>query len=122
MRVLSNFKICRILALGWMFLIFWLSSIPKLPGPFLFYGQDKLAHAFVFGILAFLFARSFRPQKGDVPFMRVLLITLMVTVYGCFDEMHQLFVPGRDMSVGDITADAAGGFIVAFILWKRQFL
>jgi VanZ family protein len=100
-------------------MIFYLSSRSDLPAPSLFMGLDKLAHALVFGILGFLFGRSFKLRKGDAPFSRVLLITLMVAVFGGLDEAHQLFVPGRMASIGDIAADIGGGFLFALIFWRR---
>ena len=33
----------------------------------------------------------------------------VTTLYAASDELHQLFVPGRDSSVFDWTADAIGG-------------
>lgn len=102
-----------------MVMIFWLSSRPDLPVQPLFWGQDKIAHAVVFGILGLLFAFSFRPRQGNSPPIRILLITLMVAVYGGFDEAHQLFVPGREASISDLAADTVGGFLAGILFWKR---
>lgn len=102
-----------------MVVIFWLSSQSDLPTPSLFTGMDKLGHAVVFGVLGFLFSRSFKLQKGNIPFSRVLLITLMVAICGGLDEAHQLFVSGRIASIGDIGADTVGGFLSALMCWRR---
>ena len=69
--------------------------------------------------MGFLFSRSFRPRDEDPSFTRVLLVTLMVAVYGGFDEVHQLFVPGREAGLGDLAADMAGGFLAGLFFWKR---
>lgn len=119
MRPLFDYKTCRVLSLVWMAIIFLLSSIPRLSAPSLFSGQDKLIHFVIFGILGFLFAHSFKPGGGKVPFFRALLITLMVAMYGGFDEIHQYFIPGRVASMGDVAADTAGGFLAAIIFWKN---
>jgi VanZ family protein len=101
-------------------MIFYLSSRSDLPAPSLFMGLDKLAHALVFGILGFLISRSFKLRGENVPFSRVLLITLMVAIYGGFDEAHQLFVSGRVASIGDFIADTGGGLVSALVCWKKQ--
>jgi len=44
---------------------------------------------------------------------------------GIFDEVHQLFVPGREGSVGDVALDMAGIVIVlllCFVLFKARVL
>ena len=79
----------------------------------------KPAHVLVFGVLGFFFSRSFRPQDENLSFTRVLLVTLMVAVYGGFDEAHQMFVPGREASLGDLAADTVGGFLAGIFFWKR---
>ena len=119
MTLINDHRIYKVLALGWMAIIFGLSSLPDLPGPSLFSAQDKLAHVLVFGVLGFLFTRSFRPREENLPFTRALLVTLMVAVYGGFAEAHQLFVPGRETSLGDLAADIVGGFLAGIFFWKR---
>jgi VanZ family protein len=109
-------RVWRIISLGWMGLIFYLSSKSNLPAPDLFRGEDKLAHFVVFGILGFLLACSLGPRYPGRPLTGTLLIILMVIGYGLFDEAHQYFVPNRDSSLMDVAADAAGGFAAA-IAW-----
>ncbi|MCH3965399.1 MAG: VanZ family protein [Clostridium sp.] len=42
---------------------------------------------------------------------RALLISLiLVFVYACMDEVHQLFIPGRSSRIRDIIIDTTGGF------------
>jgi VanZ family protein len=43
----------------------------------------------------------------------------MVAVYGGFDESHQMFVQGREASLGDLAADTVGGFLAGLFFWKR---
>jgi VanZ family protein len=121
MRLIKDHRLYRLLSIGWMVLIFWFSSRSKIDIPSLFCGQDKLGHFLVFGILAFFYASSFRQQEENSSFTRVLLITVMVAVYGLFDEAHQLFVPGRDASIADLVADTAGGFFAAVIFYHKSF-
>lgn len=76
---------------------------------------DKLVHFFeylpvglmVTGLIHALWPRmSF--QKG------VPLAICIVAILGGLDEFHQSFIPGREVSVGDATADTLGATIGAF--------
>lgn len=40
---------------------------------------------------------------------------LIVVAYACMDEIHQLFISGRNGSIVDVLIDATGGFIAIFI-------
>lgn len=111
----------RIITLGWMVLIFFLSSQPSLPTPALFAGVDLLAHAVFYAVLGVFLARSLIPQRV-MTWKRITFVTVIVTAYGISDEYHQLFVPGRDASGWDILADGLGGFLAAWMLfwWDRR--
>ncbi len=110
-----DYRVWRVLALGWMALIFFLSSQSDLPVPPLFPLQDKIEHGVAFGILGFFFTDRLNPI-GPRPFsQRVLVITAMVAAYGAFDELHQSFVPARDASLADLAADTIGGLVSAII-------
>jgi VanZ family protein len=120
MWLTKDYRTYRIMALGWMVMIFFLSSRSDLPAPSFFWGQDKVTHMLVFGVLGFLFARSQWPKRVTSPFGRVVVITMMVALYGAFDEIHQLFVPGREASPGDLVADVVGGLVAAVLFRKRR--
>lgn len=98
------------LALAWMLVIYFASSLSS-PGPLPpVSGIDKLTHAIVFGILAYFYARSFCGHGRLTPLQAFFAIGLAVT-YGILDELHQAYVPGRDASALDAIADALGAFI-----------
>lgn len=84
--------------------------------------QDKFLHFIVFGILAFLMARSFKKSKYKLfnRYYHVLAI-VFTGFYGIVDEYHQFFVPGRFSSVGDWLADLLGAliFTIFFYYWER---
>lgn len=109
----------RIFTIGWMTLIFTLSSQPSFPAVSLFSGADLLAHAVIYGILGWLLARSLVPAQVTT-WGRVLLITMLVVAYGITDEYHQAFVPNRDASFWDVLADGLGGFLAAVWLFWRE--
>ena|SRR3989344_3994432 len=105
----SRLYLFRALTVGWMMLIFFLSSQPSLPVVSLFSGMELLAHAACYAVLGLFLAQSLVPPHVTT-WKRVLLLTILVTVYGVTDEYHQSFVPGRDASAWDILADGLGGF------------
>lgn len=115
----SRLHVFRALTVGWMTLIFFLSSQTSLPTPAFFSGADRLAHAAFYAILGVLLARSLAPPRV-MTWKRVLLLTVLATAYGVTDEYHQLFVPGRDASAWDILADGLGGFLAASALFWRD--
>jgi len=41
----------------------------------------------------------------------------ITTAYGCSDEWHQSFVPGRDADLRDVWADAVGAVAGAAACW-----
>ena len=70
---------------------------------------DKVAHFFVYGLLATLVARNL-PVRG-----RVWLAILIVSVFGASDEWHQSFTPGRSATVADWVADTLGAGLAAAV-------
>lgn len=117
---MTNYNGFRILTIGWMMLIYFLSSQSSLKTPTLFSGAD-LVHTVFYGILGVFLARSLVPQRV-MAWKRVMLLTILVAGYGITDEYHQLLVPGRNASGGDILADGLGGFLAASMLfwWDRR--
>ena len=109
----------RLLAAGWMLLIFFLSSQSSLPAVSFFPGADLLLHAVFYAILCVFLARSFTDPRIR-NWNRVILLTVLVTAYGITDEFHQSFVPGRDASIWDVLADNVGGFLAAAMLFWRD--
>jgi VanZ family protein len=97
-------------AILWAIAIFIESSLSNLKTPSLGIDfSDKLAHAFVFGILGWLTTRAFEYSRSDTLRARAILISIIVgSVYGMLDELHQYFVPGRQCDVLDWLADIIG--------------
>ena len=100
----------------WMGLIFYLSAQPDLPGP----ESDRLgellssgAHAFVFGVLAILWARVLGGGRWALG-----LAFALTVAYALSDEFHQSFVPGRHSDPWDLVCDATGAAL-ALLLWSR---
>ena len=86
-----------------------------------FEGQDKLIHAVVYAVMAWLFWCIWKPMlAGNINLLAVLTV-VFCSAYGLSDEWHQSFVQGRDASVYDWMADTTGAFLITFLLWKRSW-
>ncbi len=104
-----------IVQFSWFFsiiLVSYLSLAPRVQIPYEFIGVDKLGHFLAYlwlGILPFFgFARL------RVAFTGALLMILL----GIGLEFAQYYVPGRNFSVGDMTADCAG--VISGIFLAKQ--
>lgn len=77
------------------------SSRSHVAGPE-FVSSDKIAHFFVYGLLATLLCRLGNGWRGAA------WALLAVSAFGATDEWHQSFVPGRSSEVADWVADTVG--------------
>ena len=109
-------------------IIFYVSSLSfpnGTPGPE-FYLKPIMYHFTIFFLLSFFLLISL--IKGEKNKLILLLVfgILISIFYGILDELHQLFVPGRDSSVADALTDSAGilfsGFIYPLTLKYRKKL
>ncbi len=98
-------------ALGWAAVIFYLSHLPGVDVPPLFFGKDKLFHAIVFGILGFFALGAMKTTVEGYRVFQLWLAVGLVIGYGVLDEFHQHFVPGRTPDIYDVMADAVGGML-----------
>jgi len=119
-RILKGLVRYQLPPLFWIFAIFVLSSIPKLPTLLgVPEGADKIGHAFMFFILCWLSWRAFFHQSYFPLLSRYALLGAFIftVVYGLLDEFHQHFVPGRTSDIYDVVADAGGALLFAVIAW-----
>ncbi|HEX7004215.1 MAG TPA: VanZ family protein [Trueperaceae bacterium] len=92
----------RLAPLAWMALVFILSNQPDIAEPFEipdWLPADKLVHAGLYAVLAALLYLA-----GLGPVASVVVTAL----YGVTDEIHQMFVPGRNPELLDLLADLVG--------------
>jgi VanZ family protein len=97
---------------------FWLSSrtsseMPPL-GPW-FEGKDKAEHAAYFFLTGLLAVRAARFGERWSRAKTAVFLLLAAVLWGCSDEIHQSFTPGRSVEIGDVLADVAGVAIAAAI-------
>lgn len=113
--------IVAVLLIGYLFLIFYLSSIPG--SEITVETPDYILHGLAFGGLSFLLTIFFLFYlKLNYSIFLSLFFTLL---YGLSDEAHQFFVPGRTPDLRDVVADFLGAVIVQiclFILIHLYFL
>jgi hypothetical protein len=101
----------------YMMFIFWLSSIsrpPDLPAGV----SDKAAHGFLYcGLGALLVRARAGGWRRPVTLGIAAAAIVVATLYGISDEIHQYFVPPRQVEVRDVLADAIGASVAAGVLY-----
>lgn len=133
MRILRNPLPYYVLTISYAALIFYLSSRESVEGTgFDVISFDKAAHVVEYFILGFLLYLSIHFSNLDLQVFisripgkmerNAVPGILLGTLYGISDEVHQHFVPGRDMKVLDVVADAIGvvlGVILAIMILRQ---
>jgi VanZ family protein len=97
--------------------IFALSSISEPPA--LPQGIDKDLHGLLYCGLGVLLVRALAGGlRGRVITARATIIAaLIATLYGITDEIHQHFVPSRQVEALDVVADGIGATAGAIVLY-----
>lgn len=105
----------------WTILIFVLSSIPRLRPPQMGVRiGDKIYHFVEYGIFGLLLARAFLSMSSQGREHRTIIMAAALGIFwGMTDEIHQLFVTGRDASFLDFLSDAAGVLFISTLVWWR---
>jgi VanZ family protein len=96
------------LVLYWIILLIATSlPAPDLPDV---WGSDKLKHFLAYAVLAFLLNLTLLVQeKRPLSFKKAAFMTVGICLmYGMFDEIHQMFIPGRSAELLDLAADLTG--------------
>lgn len=117
----------RLAAAGWAALIALLLCTVPPPEPAARWGWvealaeqggDKAAHAALFAVQAWLLVGS----RGVRPVTTGWLVGafLVASLYGAATEAVQLALPGRDGTLGDLLADAAGAAAGAGAAWTAR--
>lgn len=108
-------------AAAWAAVLFFLSTLPGVDhAPYLFSGEDKVAHFGLYAVLGAALVWGRHRADASPP---AWFLVMMGIAYGASDEWHQSFVPGRDPSWGDWTADIAGvllGYWAISVIFRRR--
>lgn len=104
-------------------LIFYISSqrLPELPAPLQIDHIDLIAHFLEYALFAYLAYRVFRKINNKLWQTHLVFITLVISIlYGFSDELHQYYVPGRQMSIFDFLANSIGVITSVSLLRIKQ--
>ena len=110
--------------IGWMGVIFYLSSLSNesLPTTFLWLGglRQVVAHFGLYAVLGGLSLVTLWAWTSDShrQVLWVGVVILFGLVYGVLDEFHQSFVAGRSSSLFDLFIDSVG--VVAGVMSIRE--
>lgn len=100
--------------------IFYISSLKFPPSPFYVFSYITIIYHFS---MFFLFS-LFLLISGKFNKKFVLVVLALSFVYAGLDELHQVFVPGRDPSFFDVGTDFTGSFFSFLVLrvgsWFRK--
>jgi VanZ family protein len=105
----------------WMALLFYLSSLPKLPGPeeiLTIQIIRKTGHAGVYAVLGALNHWALRRTTSN-GIRHGLWAWVLTVCYAITDELHQGFVPGRNATLKDIVIDALGAALAVYFLSRQ---
>lgn len=128
-----------ILFLGWISFIFYMSNQPAVIsdqqsgfvidlikamgidigskfGELTNFAVRKAAHVSEYCVLAFISYNLVRCYTDKKNHARIYCI-LIVFLYACTDEIHQLFVPGRSGMFRDVLIDTSGAVIAVVVLY-----
>jgi len=113
------------LTIYWL-ILFTATSIPveRLPSLGL---TDKLNHFIAYFVLAFLLKLTLIFQrKSRFLFEKAPYVTgIICMLYGAFDELHQMFIPGRFAETLDWLADLSGAMVgivtIYFLIYKFNY-
>ena len=85
--------------------------------------SDKVLHFFAYFVMGILFYRAYQTLrvKND-PRMLILLSVVSASLYGISDEIHQYYVPFRDVSILDAIANMLGAVCGVYLyhLWATS--
>ncbi|MBD3168088.1 MAG: teicoplanin resistance protein VanZ [candidate division Zixibacteria bacterium] len=107
-------------AIAYSTLIIYVSSLPQIKTPPVgFDPGDKVLHMIAYFIFGILWYRAFSAAEVDRRYPIINVLVLYGFSFAALDELHQYFVPNREMDFWDFAADVTGIIlaIVAFKLW-----
>lgn len=107
-------------AILYSILIFFLSSLPQSEIPHVrIIGFDKFLHFTEYLLYGMTLMLAYTRAKSPLVLKNAFTASVITGIlYAVSDEIHQLFVVGRDCSIGDFSADALGVTFGVFLFLK----
>lgn len=103
--------------LAWIVFIFVLTSIPsKQIVSVSLIGLDKIVHLIIYAPLGYLLARAIYFGR----FFSLMVVFVLCLAISACDEIHQIWIAGRDSSIGDFIADVIGS-VAGIIIFRYRF-
>ena len=83
---------------------------------------DKLGHALLFGVLAFLINHALHGRSVRVVRWDIQLGALLVLLFALGEELTQLYFPHRTFDLTDLLADVIGvfGFTLLYLTYYQH--
>jgi len=117
-------KIFRVLAVLYALLVITVSSLPNIHIPDLgITWSDKVAHFAQYAVFAFLVAGGWGRRVTSRISADNWRPAIFLIAFAALDEIHQIWIPRRDASIWDWSADSLGillGFVVGVFLLHRR--
>ncbi len=107
-------------AILYSMLIYYLSSLPQseLP-PIHITGFDKVLHFIEYSLYGMTLLLAYSRSKSSFILRNASLISIFTgLLYAVTDEIHQVYVVGRDCSFWDFSADALGVVFGIYVFSK----
>lgn len=116
-----NFVIPWLPPAAWAAVIFALSNTPDLGTGLEFdFLLRKVAHVSEYLVLTLLVHRALRLTTGLMVSQRLAWAAALSFLYAVSDEIHQLFISGRQGTPADVAIDSLGIALAAVWLWRRR--
>ena len=123
----QSFRTIQLPLFIWTGMMILFSSLPgnKLPEVVSFWQWDKVAHGAEYFVFTVLLFRYFVLGRHKTPAEALRFCLFIGLMYAALDELHQLFIPKRECSIYDFTADATGilaGISAAWQYYQKRFV
>jgi len=111
----------------YMIFIFYMSSLefPGKPRVHVadqsFKVSDIALHVLEYGLFSVVLFRAFHNSSPMLKRNAAILAIVVASLYGLFDEIHQIFVPTRYFEIKDLFFDVVGSSFV-YVTRKIRFL
>ena len=103
----------RYLLIVWAITIIVVSSTPNIPTLKIHMAKtdirlDYLLHFMEYGALTLLSFLTFSGDEFRIGFRKIIIITVILSLFAILDEYHQKLIPGRSFNYNDIFSNLAG--------------